>query len=157
MKNEEITKQMVNLFKSSFDNSFSVMVMFQDQMEGILKNFIDQSPTINDDQKKMLDQWIGAYKKGRNDFKTAVNDGYAKTENLLECIEMKNIRDQSDNLFRKFLTPKGWIPFDFNSYMEKINDTYKNVYDEFKKQIEKTNDLLSSAKKQPQRNQSLHE
>lgn len=135
MKNEEITKQMVNLFKSSFDNNFSVMVMFQEQMEGILKNFIDQSHTMNDDQKKMLYQWIGAYKKGLNDIKTAINDGYAKTENLLECIEMKNIRDQSDNVFRTLMTPKGWIPFDFNSYMGKINDTYKNIYDEFKKQI----------------------
>lgn len=150
MINTEITKQMVNLFKSSFDNSFSVLITFQDQMEGIVKNFIDQSPIINDDGKKMFDQWIGAYKKGRDDFKTAVNDGYAKTESILECSEMKNIRDQSDNVFRAFLIPKGWIPFDFNSYMEKINDTYKNVYDEFKKHIEKTDDLLSNAKKQPQ-------
>lgn len=150
MKNEEIARQMVNLHKSSFDKSFSLMVIFQDQMESLLRNFIDQSPGISDEGKKIIDQWISVYKKGRDDFKKAVNDGYAKTESFFECSEMKYFRDQSDNIFNTFLNPKSWTPYDFKSYMGKMADTYKNVYDEFRRYIERTHDFLPNAKKQTQ-------
>jgi len=36
MKNEETARQMINLHKSSFDNSISAMVLFQDQTESPL-------------------------------------------------------------------------------------------------------------------------
>ncbi|MGB5218354.1 MAG: hypothetical protein WBN66_08645 [Smithella sp.] len=150
MKNGEIAKQMVNLHKSSFDSSFSAMVMFQDQMESLLKNFINQSPGINDEGKKIIDQWISIYKKGRDDFKKAVNNEYAKTESFLECSEIKIFDDQSDNILNAFLNPKSWTPYDFKSYIEKTTDTYKNVYDEFKKQTERTENFLPNAQKQAQ-------
>ena len=38
MENKEIVKQMIDLYKISFENSFSTMVMFRDHAEKLLKN-----------------------------------------------------------------------------------------------------------------------
>lgn len=137
MNNEEMTRQMFKLHKSSFDNSFSAFVALQDHMEGLLKIFIDQSPVINDEGKKMINQWVSAYKKERDNFKKAVNKGYDKTESIIECSEMKIFRDQSNQVYGPFLNPMGWMPYDFKKFMDVMADTYKNVYDEFKQYVEK--------------------
>jgi hypothetical protein len=39
------------------------MVMLQEQAEKLMKTFIVQAPGMNDEGKKVLDQWMGVYKK----------------------------------------------------------------------------------------------
>ena len=46
MENKELVKQMVELHKTSFDNSFNMLVTLQDQMEKMVNSFVDQAPWL---------------------------------------------------------------------------------------------------------------
>lgn len=81
---KDMAKQMVQFYKTTFDNSFNTMMMLQEQAEKLMKTFVTQAPGMSDDAKKVLDQWMGVYKKGRDDFKKAMDEGYAKVEEFFD-------------------------------------------------------------------------
>jgi len=81
---KDMAKQMITFYKTTFDNSFNTMVMLQDQAEKLMKTFVAQAPGMSDDGKKVLDQWMGVYKKGREDFKKAMDEGYSKVEEFFD-------------------------------------------------------------------------
>jgi hypothetical protein len=78
MDQKQIAKQMIEFNKTAFDNSFAVMSSLQDQMEKHILNFMEKSPWIHEEGKKAINTWITGYKKGRDDFKAATDDGYRK-------------------------------------------------------------------------------
>ena len=80
MDQNQIFKQMIDFNKATFDNSFSAMVMLQEQTEKMVKSFLDQATWLPEDGKKVINDWIGAYKKGCDDFKKAVEGNYKKVE-----------------------------------------------------------------------------
>ena len=57
MENREMVKQMLDLQKTSFDNCFLAMSVFQEQAEKFLKAYIDHVPGMSDEGKKVIDQW----------------------------------------------------------------------------------------------------
>ena len=77
-----IAKQMIAFNKTTFDNAFNSMVMLQEQTERMVDTFLEQNPWLPEDGKKVLDQWAEAYKKGRDDFKKAVDQNFKKAESL---------------------------------------------------------------------------
>jgi hypothetical protein len=81
---KELTKQVIGFYKTTFENSYATMVMLQEQAEKLMKTILDQAPWMTDDGRKALDQWVGAYRKGREDFKKAVDDGYEKVEEFFD-------------------------------------------------------------------------
>lgn len=83
MENKELVKQMVELHKTSFDNSFNMLITLQDQMEKMVNTFVDQAPWLPAEGKKAFVNLVGTYKKGREDFKKLVDDGYKKVEETL--------------------------------------------------------------------------
>lgn len=80
MKPFELAKQMIDFNKTTFDNSFSMMVMLQEQMEKTVSTFIEQSTWLPEDGRKVLSEWVSTYKKGREDFKKAVDESYKKVD-----------------------------------------------------------------------------
>lgn len=84
MENKELVKQMVALQKTSFDNSFNMLVTLQDQMEKMVDTFVDQAPWLPAEGKKAFANLITTYKKGREDLKKLVDDGYRKVEDYIE-------------------------------------------------------------------------
>lgn len=52
MENKELVKQMVALHKTSFDNSFNMLVNLQDQMEKMVNTFVDQASWLPADGKR---------------------------------------------------------------------------------------------------------
>ncbi len=81
---KDMAKQVIQFYKTTFDNSFNTMVMLQEQAEKLMKTFIVQAPGMNDEGKKVLDQWMGVYKKGREDFKKAMDEGYSKVDEFFD-------------------------------------------------------------------------
>jgi polyhydroxyalkanoate synthesis regulator phasin len=151
MENKEIVKQMMDLHKKSFENYFSMMVMLQDQTEKILKPFVDQAPSMSDEGKKVLDKWTSEYKKSREDFKKAVDNGYAKVEAFFDYNSILNFQEQNEKMFNEFLDQASWMPDDFKKAVKDLTDTYKNSRENFKKYIDKNvnhvDDFFSDAKK----------
>jgi len=84
MEKKELVKQMVALHKTSFDNSFNMLVNLQDQMEKMVNTFVDQASWLPADGKKAFSSLITTYKKGREDLKKLVDDGYRKVEDYIE-------------------------------------------------------------------------
>jgi hypothetical protein len=131
MENREIVKQMVDLYKTSFENSFSTMVMLQDHAEKLLKDFIDHNPGMSDEGKKVIDQWNNVYKKGLDDFKKIIEEGFAKVESFFSYNNaLGTFQDQTKEMF-KYL-----IPQDFQKTMDEMTAMYKKGYEDFKKYVD---------------------
>ena len=76
----KLAKQMIDFNKATFDNSFNTMVLLQEQTEKMVNAFLEQSTWLPEEGKKVLNEWVAAYKKGREEFKKVVNEGYKKVD-----------------------------------------------------------------------------
>ena len=74
----QMLKQMLEFNKAAFDNSFSAMLTIQEQNEKMFNTFLGQATWIPDEGRKLIQEWINAYKKGCEDFKKSADDNYKK-------------------------------------------------------------------------------
>ncbi len=77
----KMTKQMIDFNKATFDNTFSAMVMLQEQTEAMVNSFMEQANWVPEEGRKVLNEWLASYKKGRNEFKKTVDQSFKKVEN----------------------------------------------------------------------------
>jgi polyhydroxyalkanoate synthesis regulator phasin len=80
MDPKQIAKQMMQFNKTAFDNTFDAMTVLQEQTEKMIAMWLDQSPMLPSEGRKAINDWLKAYKKGREDFRSAVDDNYSKVE-----------------------------------------------------------------------------
>ena len=76
----KLAKQMIDFNKATFDNTFSAMVLLQEQMEKMVGAFMEQSTFLPAEGRKLLEDWVEAFKKGRENFKKTVDEGFTKVE-----------------------------------------------------------------------------
>ncbi len=72
--------QMVDLQKAAFDNGYETIITLQDQAEKVLNAFMDQTGWFPAEGKGALLECTNMYKKGRDDFKKAIDDGFDQLE-----------------------------------------------------------------------------
>ncbi len=82
MDQNQIFKQMIDFNKATFDNSFSAMVMVQEQTEKMVGTILEQATWLPEEGKKAISEWADACKKGSKDFKKAVDDNYKKVDDF---------------------------------------------------------------------------
>ena len=82
MDQKQIAKQMIQFNKTAFDNSFNAMTMVYDQNEKMVGTFLKQATWLPADGKKAISDWMGAYKKGCDNFKKLVDENYQKVEDF---------------------------------------------------------------------------
>jgi hypothetical protein len=70
--------QMIDLYKTNFDNSYDAMMMFQEQMERLGAMYWGQMVNLPEEAKKGITEWTKSYKKNCADFKKAADDGFQK-------------------------------------------------------------------------------
>jgi gas vesicle protein len=136
MDNKEMVKQAIDFHKQSFENCFSMMVTIQGQAEKLMKTFVDQTPGMSDEGKKVMNQWKDACKKGIDDFKKAIDEGYARVETFFDSNTTANFHDQAENMFNSYLNQANWMPPDLKKTMEDFTATYKKSCDEYKKYVD---------------------
>lgn len=78
-----LAKQILESNKSAFDSAFGAMVTLQDQAETMTNSFLSQATLLPEEGKKAIRDWIDACKKGRAEYKKAVDDGYKRALDLL--------------------------------------------------------------------------
>ena len=83
MPTTNMAKQMIDFQKTIFNNSFNTLSVFQNQTESMIKSFTGQLPWMTEDGKKQISENFNLAKKAGDEFKKAVDDGYAKFEALL--------------------------------------------------------------------------
>ena len=87
MDPKQIAKQMIQFNKTAFDNTFDAMIVLQEQTEKMVAMYLDQAPLVPAEGKKAINDWLKAYKKGRGDFKAAVDENYKKVEKIFASFD----------------------------------------------------------------------
>jgi polyhydroxyalkanoate synthesis regulator phasin len=82
LESGKFAKQMIDFYKSTFDNSFNAMVMLQEQTEKTMKTALDQATWLPAEGKKVVDEWVKAYKQGREEFKKALDENFKKVDDF---------------------------------------------------------------------------
>lgn len=80
MDQKKILKQMFELNQASFNNSFQMVAMLQDQIQRFTRSAINQAEWLPADGRKVIENWVEAYRTGRDNFKEQVDEGYRKVE-----------------------------------------------------------------------------
>ncbi|NTU49225.1 MAG: hypothetical protein HGA84_09540 [Syntrophobacteraceae bacterium] len=80
MEQKQIIKQMIQVNKTVFETTLNSMAMLQDQMEKTTNMFLEQTTWRPAEGKKVVEEWLKAYKKGRENFKSSVDEGFKKVE-----------------------------------------------------------------------------
>ena len=75
-----LTRKAVELHKTAFHNAYDAVVAVQEQAESTINALIKQTPWLPEEGRKVIELWGSQYKKGRDEFKTAVDEGYKKIE-----------------------------------------------------------------------------
>ncbi|MFA4901858.1 MAG: hypothetical protein WC600_03845 [Desulfobaccales bacterium] len=83
MDPKKMGKQMIDFYKTSFDNSFSAMMMLQEQMERMTNMYWGQMVNLPDEAKKGLAEWTKSYKKNCEDFKKMMDESFKKLESFV--------------------------------------------------------------------------
>ena len=82
MDSKQMGKQMIDFYKTTFDNSFNTMMMFQEQIERLGAMYWGQMINLPEEAKKDLAELTKSCKKNCADFKKVVDDGFQKLESF---------------------------------------------------------------------------
>ena len=83
MDQSQFAKQMIDFQKTTFDNVYNSMVMLQDHTEKLASTVFEQATWIPEESSRLVTQWIEIFKKGRNDYKLAVDDIFTRIEDMI--------------------------------------------------------------------------
>ena len=75
-----MAQQMTGVYKRTIDNSINAMTMFQESTEKMVSLSLEQSPWFPEEGKKLVNDWMKAYKKGYDNIKVATDEQYKKVE-----------------------------------------------------------------------------
>ena len=87
MDSSKIAKQMIDFQKTTFDNTFNAMVLLQEQAESMASTILDQATWMPEEGRKAVNDWLKAYKKGREDFKKGVDENFTKVEDFFNTFD----------------------------------------------------------------------
>lgn len=80
MEQAKFTRQMIEFYKTTFDNAFNAMMILQEQTEKMVGLFLEQSPWFPKEGKEAVNEWVRTYKRGRDAYKTSVDESYKKVK-----------------------------------------------------------------------------
>jgi hypothetical protein len=75
-------KQMIDFYRTAFDNSFTAMMTLQEQMERMANLYWGQVINVPEEAKKGLAEWTKSCKKHSSDFKKVMDDGFKNLESF---------------------------------------------------------------------------
>jgi len=87
MEPKVIAKQMIDFQKTTFDNAFNAVAMFQGQTEKMANTMLDQAVWLPKDGRKAINEWAKVYKKGCENFKKVVDENFQKVEDIFTVTE----------------------------------------------------------------------
>jgi adenylate kinase family enzyme len=131
MLHKRILEQMLDFHRTTLENSFSITTMLQCQAENIL-NFFRHYSGMNDEAKKVMDKRIREYKKGIDDLKKAIDDGYTQIETLLDLDAVFLSQDQTEKMLSTFICQQNLVP---QNYLKDVMKEWISLYNKNMKNI----------------------
>ncbi len=83
MDQKKLIKQALDFNKNAFNNVFNALVVLQDNAERACNAALENANLVPEDGKNALGEWTESYKKGRENYKDAVNAGFQQLEGVL--------------------------------------------------------------------------
>ena len=136
MENRRTEKQMLDFHRAICENLFSMMTVLQGQAENIFSFFCHYTD-MSDEMKEIMDRRIGEYKKGLDDLKNAMDEGYAKVEDYYHNHSVAVFHDRTSKNFRTYVNQAKGMPPDLKKTMDELIAKYKTGCEEFRKYIDK--------------------
>jgi uncharacterized protein (DUF927 family) len=87
MDSAKIAKQMIDFQKTMFDNTYSGMVLVQEQTERMAVSLLDQATWMPAEGRNAINGWVNAFKKGREDFKKGVDENFKRVEDFFATFD----------------------------------------------------------------------
>jgi hypothetical protein len=82
MDPKKLSQQMIDVCKTTFDNSFNAMMMLQEQMERMTNLYWSQMVNLPQEAKKGLTEWTKSYNQNCENFKKVMDDGFKNLESF---------------------------------------------------------------------------
>lgn len=84
MDQKQLLKQMIEFNQATFNNTFNAMVMLQDQFERIANTVLEQAAWLPAEGRNAIENWVQAYKTGRDNYKQYMEDSYQQVEKYFQ-------------------------------------------------------------------------
>jgi polyhydroxyalkanoate synthesis regulator phasin len=81
MDPNQLIKQMIAFNQAVSDNNFRAFTAAHEQTERMVKQIFEKSPLFPEEGKKAVADWMRAYKKYCDDFKSRVDHNFREAEN----------------------------------------------------------------------------
>ena len=82
MEMNDFVHQMIKFNQSLFNSTFETSVQFQNQVEKAGNSMMDQVEWLPGEGRKIYETAMEAYKAGRSNFKTYIDEGFHQAGNL---------------------------------------------------------------------------
>jgi len=82
MDQKQLCRQVIEFNKMAFENSFNAVIMLQDHVEKVASAVLMQSAWLPEDGRKAIDEMVRNFKRGRDDFRRAVDDGFKRADSF---------------------------------------------------------------------------
>ena len=83
MEQLQALKQMIQMNKLAFDNSYNMMMSAYEQNKLMFSTFLDQASGLPPEAKQAIEKWMRAYKDGCDEFKKMLDSNYRILEDQL--------------------------------------------------------------------------
>ena len=84
MQQPEFMKFMIDLNKTSFENTFNSIKTMQEQTEKLITGMVEKQSPMPEPVKKTILEWVDAMKKSREEFKASMDNNYKKLREYFE-------------------------------------------------------------------------
>jgi GAF domain-containing protein len=80
-------KQMMQMSKMAFDNSYIMMMSAYEQNKLMVNTFLNQTTDVPAEGKKAIEDWLQAYRKGCEELKKMTDEGYRMVEKQMSAAD----------------------------------------------------------------------
>jgi hypothetical protein len=87
MDPKKTMKQMYDFNKTVFEKTFSTVMAMQDQTERMFSHWLDRNIFFPEQGKKAIAEWVQISKNNRDEFKTKVDESYAKIDEYFSGLD----------------------------------------------------------------------
>ncbi len=87
MEQMQALKQMIQMNKLAFDNSYNMLMSAYEQNKLMFSTFLNQTTGLPAEAKQAIEGWMRAYKDGCEEFKKMLDTNYRMVEDQLSKVK----------------------------------------------------------------------
>jgi hypothetical protein len=82
MEHQNITNQMIQYYKSVFENAYTMISLLQDYATNMSSTLVSHVPWLPEDARNAIHETADLFKEARANYKMAMDDGFLKLQDM---------------------------------------------------------------------------